>query len=251
MVFIDSWNPIVYPVHNEHEVAQTLIKESKTFVTKAGFERIEILLNRITERQEQLYRKYIGWYETQGWYRVNEEGYMQIELDKNTIPHLEIPADYETLPFTEKSNDEIQPVFFEIFLNSKDRLFLDMTPDQQAITFNWWFNRSRHWIKEASRILLKSGEIVGFCLIRQEGKGAQVGPTGVHPDHRRKGLAKALLSSALQVLKKQGIKEVGLEYDLENRHALNLYRKFGFKKLHKQAYYCWKADSSTRVATLS
>ncbi len=51
----------------------------------------------------------------------------------------------------------------------------------------------------------------------------------VHPEHRRKGFGEKLLNFAITYIKKKGHKLVSLEVDVENKKAINLYKKLNFK----------------------
>ena len=51
----------------------------------------------------------------------------------------------------------------------------------------------------------------------------------VHPDHRRKGIATALLNKVLEILREKEIIEVCLNVDIVRKPAITLYQKFGFQ----------------------
>lgn len=51
----------------------------------------------------------------------------------------------------------------------------------------------------------------------------------VHPNHRRKGIAKALTTHALGYLRRQNVGHVWLQVRDDNPPAINLYRSLGFK----------------------
>ena len=51
----------------------------------------------------------------------------------------------------------------------------------------------------------------------------------VHPEHRRKGIATALLKQVLEILKKKEIIDVCLNVEIIRKPAIELYEKFGFK----------------------
>ena len=51
----------------------------------------------------------------------------------------------------------------------------------------------------------------------------------VHPDHRRKGIAKALTTRALGYLRRRNVGHVWLQVRDDNPPAINLYRSLGFK----------------------
>ncbi len=51
----------------------------------------------------------------------------------------------------------------------------------------------------------------------------------VHPDHRGRGIATALIQAALDRFRRMRIREVELHVDIVQRGAIRLYEKFGFK----------------------
>ena len=51
----------------------------------------------------------------------------------------------------------------------------------------------------------------------------------VHPEHRRKGIAIALLSHVLEILKEKAIIDVCLNVEMIRKPAIALYEKFGFQ----------------------
>jgi ribosomal protein S18 acetylase RimI-like enzyme len=52
----------------------------------------------------------------------------------------------------------------------------------------------------------------------------------VHPDHRRRGIARALTEAALQAAEGQGIRRAWLQADADNEAAQALYRSLGFQE---------------------
>lgn len=73
------------------------------------------------------------------------------------------------------------------------------------------------------------GQLVGFCWT--EPRGRELGVLqgiGVADDHRRCGLARALLCDALRTLVERGHSRVELTTEYDNAPAIALYRSFGF-----------------------
>lgn len=67
---------------------------------------------------------------------------------------------------------------------------------------------------------------------------AHVTNLAVHPDFRRKGVAKALLLNALDECYREKIKYLTLEVRVSNDGAIKLYESFGFKSLGvRKKYY--------------
>ncbi len=70
---------------------------------------------------------------------------------------------------------------------------------------------SRTWISEAEMALFhrncfvatENGEILGFACYDASARGF-FGPIGVHPDHRGRGIGKALLLRTLEAMKEDG-----------------------------------------------
>lgn len=65
-----------------------------------------------------------------------------------------------------------------------------------------------------------------------ENGAAFISMVGVAPHHRRKGIGKALLKSALGYLSKKGFKKVALSV-LQDNPAIALYETFGFQRVHE------------------
>ncbi len=86
-----------------------------------------------------------------------------------------------------------------------------------------------------------NGELAGFCItwfhstgrtIRPDGNprpAGQIEPAGVHVEHRRLGLGKALLYEAFRQLKKLGAEEAYVMTDNYRDSALSLYESVGFR----------------------
>ena len=67
----------------------------------------------------------------------------------------------------------------------------------------------------------------------------------VHPDHRRKGIAEALVLSLAEALKEKGSHCLTLEVRASNASAIGLYEKLGFRQigLRKNYYHNPKEDA--------
>ena len=67
----------------------------------------------------------------------------------------------------------------------------------------------------------------------------------VHPDHRRKGIAKALVDALVEALREKGSRCLTLEVRASNAPAIGLYEKLGFQQvgLRKNYYRNPKEDA--------
>lgn len=81
-------------------------------------------------------------------------------------------------------------------------------------------------------------DIDGFILIRTASDETEVLTIAVGPDARRRGLASRLLEHACLYAADEGAIRMFLEVASTNLPAINLYEKYGFRRVgHRKAYY--------------
>lgn len=82
------------------------------------------------------------------------------------------------------------------------------------------------------------GKLVGYVTIDESiwDLSRHVGELGIAvlPASRGLGIGSALLESALHLASEKGFKKIGLSVFQTNRRAINLYRKFHFKKVGRK-----------------
>jgi ribosomal protein S18 acetylase RimI-like enzyme len=96
-------------------------------------------------------------------------------------------------------------------------------------------NDSRTWLAR------ENDQIIGFLtLIPKKSKNnAEIRTVGILPRMRGKGIGKELIKTALQHLYTIGIRSCELTVALQNKNALNLYRKLGFTEVDHYVVYKW------------
>jgi len=87
------------------------------------------------------------------------------------------------------------------------------------------------FVIEQKVFVIEQKEIIGFIVVClcDLGLRAEILRIAVHPDHRGKGIAKALIETILLIFSKDNVESVELEVNSANRSAVKLYEKFGFK----------------------
>jgi ribosomal protein S18 acetylase RimI-like enzyme len=74
--------------------------------------------------------------------------------------------------------------------------------------------------------VVKAGDrVVGFCLVW---RSSFIKDIAVDGSFRRRGIGSALLSLAIEAMRKRGPEEIALKVDMYNANAQRLYAEFGF-----------------------
>ena len=102
---------------------------------------------------------------------------------------------------------------------------------EELIHFNTSDETRKLWVAK------KDGEVVGTVTTAEEGDVHWVTALAVHPRHQGQGVGMALLSYTKDVANRSGAKYVMLDVEIENRKALSVYEKVGFKKAQQIDYY--------------
>jgi len=93
------------------------------------------------------------------------------------------------------------------------------------------------------------GEIAGFAVGHLEhARRARVVTLDVHPDHRRRGLGKALLDTLLEHLSRDGAFESRLEVDAGNAGAIAFYQALGFRPGRRMGDYYGPGRAALEMA---
>lgn len=81
---------------------------------------------------------------------------------------------------------------------------------------------------ETCFVAVKDEKIVGVILVGTDGRRAYIYHTAVHPDFRRRGIAKALVDAALSAVKRLGIGKVALIVFGRNEVGNEFWESMGF-----------------------
>jgi ribosomal-protein-alanine N-acetyltransferase len=82
-----------------------------------------------------------------------------------------------------------------------------------------------------------AGGVVGYLVGRDVAGSGEILNLAVAPEHRRAGVARALLADGLDLLRVRGAEEVFLEVRASNTAALDLYGGVGFRPVGMRADY--------------
>jgi len=90
---------------------------------------------------------------------------------------------------------------------------------------------SRAWVAEAD------GNIIGMIVAWLLADEAHIATIATLPGFRRRGIARALLTHALQTMISEGAKNAVLEVRAGNLAAQEMYRRFGFEESGRRPHY--------------
>jgi ribosomal-protein-alanine N-acetyltransferase len=102
--------------------------------------------------------------------------------------------------------------------------------EQQATPFHWSWQQLDSGLRAGNcgwMVTAGSGPL-GYCLVQMLPAAMEFLNLVVSPAHRRQGLGRQLLDSALDFGAKQGADQAWLEVRASNRAATHLYRSAGF-----------------------
>lgn len=85
-------------------------------------------------------------------------------------------------------------------------------------------------------VMVDEGEIVGSIMIGYDGHRGWVNYLACHPDHRRKGVATALMNKAQEVLLERGCPKINLQVRDGNTSGTKFYESIGYSEDQVPSY---------------
>lgn len=87
-------------------------------------------------------------------------------------------------------------------------------------------------------IALREDHLCGALLFQFAADTADIIAVFVHPDHRRRHIADALMRQTMHFLREHGVESVFLEVQVSNKAGYNFYRTFGCRESGvRKGYY--------------
>jgi len=145
-------------------------------------------------------------------------------------------TEYKMRPINMKKDfDELIPFYDKIFEKelvakgaSVEAMLTEMKSFMPIFKFLGIFAKNFRHVFDGFVFEDKEGKIVSTVNIGYSGNFWEIAMVATHNDHRRKGLAKKLITKSIEHAKKHGAKMCILEVLEENEPAYNLYVKEGF-----------------------
>lgn len=148
---------------------------------------------------------------------------------REIVPEVIIPApptSYTVRPLTEKQSKEVLRLNLRCFRNGEN---------YTKYTFAYLFNEPRSL---SYQMATASGEMAAFAFVLLNPDGAaHLTTIGVAPEHRRRGLARQLLSHVENVLREKEVSTIVLELRVSNFQAKGLYADAGYSLVNRLTKY--------------
>jgi GNAT superfamily N-acetyltransferase len=89
----------------------------------------------------------------------------------------------------------------------------------------------------------EDGQLIGAALATHDGRKGWINRLAVHPDWRRRGIAKRLITAAEDCLHEQGIDVIAALIEPENSPSLELFLSAGYTEYHGLHYVSKRSRS--------
>ena len=90
----------------------------------------------------------------------------------------------------------------------------------------------------------EEGEVVGYVIARKVNAKGHIIAIAVAPEHRCRGIGRALMLAVEEELRKRGIAELWLEVRVSNTRAIKFYKRLGYvEKEILRGYYADGEDA--------
>jgi len=126
-----------------------------------------------------------------------------------------------------------------------DKLSFSLPWPERSFRFELTDNpASRCWVYEVDGSIV--GMIIAWLLVDE----AHIATIATHPDHRRQGIARKLLTYALRYMSREGALTSFLEVRETNLPALEMYREFGYEPVGRRKKYYKDTGEDAILMTL-
>jgi ribosomal protein S18 acetylase RimI-like enzyme len=222
--------PLVVPKYHRKGIGTALVKEVIALAKKEGYKNIWAECWSKEKREIALYKKF---YEKNDFEFKSNRLEMSCNLEdwklssNDEMIELEIESHYEL-------NNNFITALSNSYAKSEDRLHIIEKLGNKKICRDFLEKTKLIFEKTGFKIKFLTakykGEICAALMIASSSIKGIVLEIGVIPKFRKKGIAKQMITNFLNQMKRIKAKEVILGVDLDNKPAINLYEKLGFKK---------------------
>ncbi len=134
-------------------------------------------------------------------------------------PPASLPQGVVLAPLVASDSGRVHTLIQQCYANGVGSIQPDLLDWWESLLTDSEFDRNLAFVAK------HDDEVVGFCLCWTS---SFIKDLVVDPRWRNRGVGSALLSAAIEALRKRGAEEVALKVNIYNGTAQRLYRQFGF-----------------------
>lgn len=225
---LGRWQPVIKNSEYQDEVARKLLESIFDYSKSAGITHLEAMLSEVDSSSERDYEQYREWFEVVEMPLLEDNAYLQRNLNERKIESRLIPDHLDVKSIDEVNESELYDCYYYAFIAGEDSEFLHMNDAQRKEKFDSSYeNPSLN--KSLSCVLVDANKIIGFAFYQTRDEEEHLDRFGLLADYRGRGIAKAFLLHTMQKAKSLGVSLLSLGVDTSNRSAFNLYMNLGFK----------------------
>ncbi|NHI83842.1 MAG: GNAT family N-acetyltransferase [Candidatus Thorarchaeota archaeon] len=230
--------PIVSPsAKNGNELASTLLTKALQSAMRIGVTRVEALFPHDVH-SEQIKTMF----KAHDMELIEEIEHLRSPLTELVVSTPDIPIEGNVVRLSDIDRAQLFDCWYKTFTTGEDRSILSRNEKERRVFFEEGFDLTKEWVDKASLAIIAEKTLIAFALIRSTHgrENAHLWQFGVHPEHRRKGLAKGLLKRIFEKLIELGFTTLSLNVDVSNFPAYHLYKSLGLKREWGLVCYAWK-----------
>jgi ribosomal-protein-alanine N-acetyltransferase len=100
-------------------------------------------------------------------------------------------------------------------------------------------------------VMRDDGRVVGYLCLWEIGDELHITNVAVHPEYRRRGIGRSLVSGVLEDARARKLKLVVLEVRPSNHEARTLYESFGFREVGRRRGYYYDTGEDALVMEIA
>ncbi len=235
-----SNHPLVSSKCDNNMISAALVEAAKRFIIQKGFNALYIDIPWDPTAPQEPYNVYRERYGKLGFEVIQQVRQMNRRLPA-VLPSIIPPPEIELAQVQTVDEGELYQCHHDAYMEGEAHYFHKMDESEKQTDFARIFapNIRKH---PGSLVLTHEGHVIGYCLLFTEGSFSELMSLAVHPDFRRRGLGKFLMSECIQRAADEGITVMHLIVDIKNKTASALYRQFGFEDIGGNMTFKWKAQ---------
>ncbi|MGY5877082.1 MAG: GNAT family N-acetyltransferase [Candidatus Thorarchaeota archaeon] len=237
---IGRWQPHILDMADREDVFRSLLHLLTNLAESLGTIRIEVGYGEVSEKNIDEYNERAEWLESEGFLKLEDNLFLDCSLSQCDLVERPLQDDIEFQFMSKMEVENLFQCYKESFSVSEHRQFFDYTTEQIREAYDDFFDLTKSFNDEASLVLVKDGQVIGFSLVRPRQEEEHLDMFGIHPNYRRRDLAKALILKSMKTVLDQGTDRMSIGVDAVNEPAVKLYEKVGFILVSRMIVHSWK-----------